>query len=438
MRRWLAVSSALVAVGCGASSQHADADATTVDAPEQEVEVGPPLTTVGSFDVVAHLTFTGPPVKGTVPESVRFSVTVDPERGLMFAGGGGTSQVVGMKASAGTFRPSAPVSVSVVSASTCRQGVTSVTFDSLALTVNGAAVTGEANGDAAFILGDTALTLPLTATLTGKPDATAPFLISPSGAITDPFQSFEVWPSEPLLEGATARIVGADGSVFGLAPRLSDGDVKLVTAFSKPDLVLPLSGGFQVAVDGLVDLAGHRGEGPLRFGGFAAPPLVDGTFEPGTDTGKGDAGAPIVCCGGLAIDGMGSAFVGPGTMIDHVAGGPRLYVRIARAAAATRVRFSYRIVSYSFPAQFAGTVALGSPGGPVERSAPFDPAMEPAIVSQSNPLLAASDVLEMSIPLSDSRAGELAVMIGGQPAAACGVGVDVGGVGLLVDDLRAE
>src|SRR5262249_20188391 len=148
---------------------------------------------------------------------------------------------------------------------------------------------------------------------------------------------------------ARARIVGTAGSSFDLLPSVVQGNVPIVIAFDKPDVVLPPGDGYSVAVDGLVDLAGNSGGSgtPPRLGSIDAGPLVpeDG-FE--SVTGPTFGGAGVVRSGPLLpIAGAQSLYVGDVSSPGHdlYLQGPQLLARLAMQPGDTKLRFTYRTVS---------------------------------------------------------------------------------------------
>jgi hypothetical protein len=374
----------------------------------------------------------------TLPDEVRLSVTIDREHAVMIAGGGGAAQVVPMTTKGGAFRAGGTIVVSIPCGGVFCDGVTGVNFEALALTPGASTLSGTGMGTADFVVGDLGSELPFTATLTGGDDVTAPFLIS-HGLVDNPFVPFELQVSEPLPETAKADLVDPDGNRIALEPVFGDGKVKIVTEFRKPDVVLPFVSGFTASVDGLVDFAGNSGAAgaPLRIVAFPAPPVIaaDG-FESATGT---VGGAAIVGAGSIpAISGTASAYFGMGAPTpDGVKAGTGLFVRIPRRATDSKVVFSYRVVASDFPTSFNGFIFAGSVGGSVAQAGPFPQVNDPVpLVTTATPIVAASPVLTMEIPLTDRVEGEVAVMIGEFPAV--GLLERAGREGLLVDDLRAE
>jgi hypothetical protein len=418
-RRLALAALALALAGCGASAQP---------------QPGPPAVGRASYDVVAPLSYRDTvSQKFSPPDTLRFSLTLDPEAGLAVVGGGGSSQLVHVATSDGrTFHTTEPARVSVVSGQPCGQGITAFDFDTLTLAV-GAALTGMAQGSAEAVVGDVVMNLSVTAMLTGTPDVTAPFPIAPGSPIDDPFAPFEVFASEPLAATATARLVGSGGESIDLVPQLATGAIPLVTGFAKPDVVLPLAAGFAVSAEGLVDLAGNRGatDTSLRIAAFPAAPLIP---EDGFESATGTVGGATVVS--TAITGTASAYVGASAPpINGTQAGAKLFVRLPRRASDTKVRFSYRVVAGAFPAAFFGSVYAGSVGGPVATTPPFPANGENPTALPGNAGVFGGDVHMMEVPLSDAVDGELVFLL--RPGTVtCGFGPT--GIGVLVDDLAVE
>jgi hypothetical protein len=107
-------------------------------------------------------------------------------------------------------------------------------------------------------------------------------------------------------------------------------------------------------------------------------------------------------------------------------------VRLPRQATDTKVRFSYRVVAAAFPTGFFGQVYAGAVDGPIGQSPAFPQVNEPKPITSN---IFAGDVQTGEIPLEDSVAGEVIVLI--QPfTVTCGFGPAP--TGLLIDDLRTE
>jgi hypothetical protein len=403
---------ALGLVACGAPRGHADAGA----------DAGAGLVSRRSFDIAARLTDPNPPA-GAQPmaDDFTFSATLDPELGLFFAGAAGFNQVVPMTIEGpGAFHVGEYVQISIRDTP---QTFRELQLDTLDLSATDAALmgTGTAQDGSLFVTGHAA-----SATLVGRPDVTPPFLTGTS--IEDPFSLFQLNPSEPLPETATARLVGSDGTVVPLVPMLRGDVVKIVDSFLKPDVVLPFAG-FQVELDGLVDFAGNHGSEALRLGSLEPPPLL---AADGFESATGTVGDASIVGGDAAIAGAFSAYLGTGApAIRGVEPGPRFYARLPRHAADTKVRLSYRLVAPSFPAQFPGGAFAGSVGGPAGPPVAFEAEMEGAAMPQTDALLGAVRTLEL--PLSGSVEGEVLVLVEG-PAAFLGPS----GTGLIIDDVHAE
>jgi hypothetical protein len=389
---------------------------------------GSPPGARGSYDVTASFTMVGRvPGDIVLPGSLAFSMTLDP-RGLMFVGGGGLSQVVGTTTDGRTYR--AVATVTVLPPQPAR-GSDSIDFNSLEVTPEGEGLVGTAVGALEIPNGNGLTPVALSATLTGGPDVTAPFLLAVGGIVDDPFAPVQVNPSEPIPVSATAALVGSDGTTIALDAQV---DGELITTFRKPNVVLPLAEGYVASTDGLVDLAGNAGVGgaPLRIVSLGNVPLItDGGFESATGT-VGEAS--IV---GVAFDGVASAFIGGAGVpsLGGVAPGPRLFVRLPRRATDSFASFSYQIVApntfHPFPRSFPGVFEVGSVGRPPSAQMSFPAFDEPTFISMpTEPMLLFGGVHTIKVPLVDSVDGELVVLI--KPTDT------VAPVGVLIDDLRLE
>jgi hypothetical protein len=394
-----------------------------------------------SFDVTAQLTpkmQTRPvPPGATLPPTSAFSLTLDADARLIIAGGGGTSQAVPVTTDDGrTFRGSKLIYVRNVGLG-CQSGISGFEYDSIEVTLDGAVLRGQADGKASFISGDVSFDLPFSAELEGTADATRPFLVAPDFTLSYPFDMLEAWASEPVPAGATARLVATDGSHVDLVPSFDPDDAELLKYFEKPRTVLHLGVSYELPSDGLVDFAGLAGEAdpPLRVGAIPTPPLVpeDG-FESAVGPYVGDAAVvrgamlpPIAGTTSVYVAGQGAP------MSDGVKFGKPLFVRLPRHAGDTKVRFSYRLVSLTYPLSFVTSVKAGSVDGPIAEAPPVAAITDGPPPAPGGPVI--GPVQEMELALADSVEGEVVVWI--QPlVVTCGFAPP--GTGMLIDDLRAE
>jgi hypothetical protein len=305
-------------------------------------------------------------------------------------------------------------------------------------------LTGSAGGTAEVVDGDVLSEIELTATLAGGPDLTPPSLIA-AGTVTSPFDTFALSASEPLPESATAHLVASDGSQLDLVPIFVDGAIKVISAFEKPPVVLHPGNGYAVAMGGLVDFAGHIAvdDAPLRVVMIPAAPLIaDDGFESAAAGPSIIGGASLVTAGSPVppIAGAESVYIGqPGApALGAVAPGTGLLVRVPRKATDTKLRFRYRVVwlSSGSPSGNGLNVYVGSADGPAAAGA------IPRVPSPQGmgalPSVEVSGFAVMEVPLADASASDLVVSIPGQVAPGCGLVGSKGGLGLLVDDLRAE
>jgi hypothetical protein len=329
----------------------------------QDVDGGaPPLTGVHSFDVVAGLGVGGSASSSDLPPTVRFTLVLDADANHAIVGAQGTAAVVPMGMN-GDKRTLATFSVGL--ASTQCSGASSIDFDSLSVTANGTSLTGTGAGNARVSCGDCEFMVPFSANIVGGPDVTPPLLF-PTSIPASPFQIFSLVASEPLLATSTAHLTGDDGTTIDLEPNIVAGDVPLVSGFSGPNVVLPTGVGLTISIDQLVDFAGLHGatDAPLRFVYFPPAPLLpDDGFE--TVTGTTFGGATVISDGPLPpISAARSVYFGgqSAPAPTGVTVGKELRVRLAVPPGATKLGFSYRLVSLTAGGGFTGTVNVGSVG----------------------------------------------------------------------------
>jgi hypothetical protein len=301
---------------------------------------------------------------------------------------------------------------------------------------------GTATGTVAVSCGDCFFNVPVTATLTGAPDVTAPSLLAGDGsAPSGPFDDFQVFTSEPLPATATASAVAGDGSRVALEPLLTKTEPPLVLGFAKPDVVLAPGQGYAIDEGGLVDFAANAGDAtaPLRLATFSAAPLVpqDG-FE--STTGQTGDGAVIVRAGPLApIAGGASVYLGNAgaPMPGGVPPGTTLLVRLARAPGTTKVTFTYREVMPGATTEFgyAGRVQVGSVGRAVATSGPLPQPKTGTTQTWGAATVSVSDLGTMDLALPADATDEVVFAI---TATTFDCGPFLTGAGLLVDDLRVE
>jgi len=419
-------------------------------------DAGSPVAARQSFDVVATI-YVGTLDVGDAgaPSTLQappFTLVLDPEAGHAFVGGG-TNVEVPLTTGASGDLDLGPFTVSVVATTISTQ----VAFTGAEVAASTAALSGTGSGPS-----PDCPKCPFLAQLTGVPDVTPPKLLG-FGAPANPFVSFGVGASEPLLPTAAARLVGEDGTAIDLVPAIVSGD--FVTGFDKPNVVLPTGVGLTLGVDQVVDFPGLHASSdpPLRFAYFPTPPLVpqDG-FESATGATLGGAdvvGASSSTDGGTApdagvggphpISGMRSVYVGgrcapspTGAMVDR-----SLFVRLAVPAGATKLEFSYQFVAFAglripgLPAA-SGTVRVGSVG-----KTPFLQelaSLNSDVLMSTDPWpdgrsLAVTGVGTEEVALPSDVTSEVLVQIDADSS--CGSsGGPVGNLpgGVLIDDLRVE
>ena len=418
---------ALALAGCGAKAAGGDGGAGE----------GGAFPALLSLDVTASLKTPMPPAPTlALPDTSTFSLTLDAANKVIVAGGSARP----VTTDARTFFSAS--SFDVARASPGCMGLDSIRYDRLDFTVTGTSLAGHATG-AAIFLGPVGGSVGFTADLTGGPDTTAPFLVLRSSVTPfDPFVNLTMATSEPLPQGARARLVGVDGSSFDMIPSVTDGVIPVVSGFDLPDVVLPPGTAYSVVADGLVDFAGNSGapDAPLRLGAVADAPLApeDG-FESVTSSTFGGAGvvrlsdlAPISGDQSLYVGGVGT----PGH--DIYMQGPELLVRLAMQPGDTKLRFTFRTVSAAFDARvFDGTVRVGSPGGKrSDRYVTFQAPPSSATVKFDDGTTVAiggDQMLEVSLPPDAHDVVVVAIAARDQ-----GCGAPSPAVGMIVDDMRLE
>jgi hypothetical protein len=428
---WLAP---LGVLGCGARGGVAG------DAGAEAPRVG-----LRAFDVVAAIS--SPRDAGIMgpqfPSTNRFTLGLDAPRLRLIVGANGTGSIVPVTTTDGkTFRTSAPFDVSTPPLGTC-SSATRLTYETLELTVTGTRLAGHATGAVQISCGDCLFTQAFVGTFSGGADETPPTLVAGAREA-----DFALMTSEPLPVGATARVVGSEGFGVALEPIYNGTDLpeteRLVLGFSKPPVVLGVGGGYVVELGGLVDFAGLRAAAgsTIRIGGFAPPPLVaaDG-FESATGTTVG--GAALVKKAGtvpelVPLAGAQSVYLGrPDALFATKLGaGPRLLVRLAVPAGATKVVYKARLVAHASQAGFGGSLWLGSVGKSFASDSAFGPVtLEGVTTFSDGSMLVLSEVQTHEVTLPSDVADEVVFEIA---AYETGCGLSPPSSGLLIDDLRVE
>jgi hypothetical protein len=396
-----------------------------------------------AFDVTAALAPAGPGASTQLPKVSTFTLVLDGDANRIIVGAMGTGTVVPVTATGpNKLMTTKPFSVNSAAPGAC-SGPSSVTFTSLQVTVSGASLSGAASGMATISCGDCAFQQPFTAVVSGMADVAAPFLVAAGVGGFDPFAQLTFVTSEPLPVTAKASLVAVGGGRVELEPNVEPGDVPVVTSFSKPDVILAFGEQYTVALDGLVDFAGHPGQAdaPLRLGDTPAPPLAaqDG-FE--SVTGKTFGNASVLSEPTVVIAGTRSLYLGGASApsLGGVAAGGSLAVRLAVQPTDTKIVFSARGVAMNSEVGFAGLVNVGSVGHKTPVSAgfigPFTnvPPTPVTVPGGTNSVfMSAPQPVELTLPPDHSDEVIVAIM---PTKITCGPSFQVNG--LIVDDLRAE
>jgi hypothetical protein len=422
----------LALAGCGVRKSTAG-DGGPPDAGESDA---PPLTSRRSFDVVATLRSASGRAF-LVPEMIKFTLVLDPTGAFAIGGGGGQAKAVPLLTTDGrTFHLGPSFDVGVTQPSLCSTAQ-HIEFDALDVTVDGDHLTGSATG---VVFEDVNEAPPsFEAKLAGERDTTPPFLVVPPGADTsDPLAPYELWTSEPLPASALARLVGGDGAVAGLVPEVIDTEIPIIASFARPTVTLPPGQTFEALFsDDVVDFAGNAaplGDALRLASAPAAPLLAPDGFESATDATL--SGAAILRDGpGIPIAGAASAYIGSasGPTPAGVSVTPKLVVRMSVPAGASKLTFSYRVLSLlSLPD--AGSVQLGSVGRAPGPSTPLPTPTTFQMVTWGSQPATETPVEPMTVPLPDDIGPEIVVVIRAPAGCKAGFGLP----GLLLDDLKID
>jgi len=394
-----------------------------------------------AFDVIAVLHADG---SVNLPPTNKFTLVLDVDARVAIAGGNGAGAVVPVETADGrTFVLAAPFIVRDSTPDPCG-APEDVHYEHVEVVIGAdGSLTGQATGVAYVSCGDCSFGVPFAAPLTGTADKTPPTLGLTGLAPATPFDAFGLAVSEPLPATATARLLADDGEAFDLLPQIREGDIPLVAAFLKPNVILRAGQGYVLTLDGLVDFAGlvDTAGPPLRFASFAAAPTVaeDG-FEAVTDSALG--GAMVMTDGVLpAIAGRTSLYIGgAGALGLDATNGRALMVRLARQAGDTKLRFSCRAVATAAQTPFYGTVRVGSEGGSVPSmgvAALGDPAGATEMVDVGGRPAFLTPIASFEVALPADSADVVLVSIT-PVGSVCRFPGTNPGTGLLIDDLRLE
>jgi hypothetical protein len=279
--------------------------------------------------------------------SHKFTVVVDADAGKLIAGADGGGTVSAFTQTSGELRSSGPFGFSGSSGS----GSWAISYNEMTLRRDANDhVAGTTRGTSWFNSYSTDVgggPVPVTATLDGALDTTAPLLtFVHDGADDDPFSSLTLLASEPLLPSARPVLIDGDGGEVPLALPTNSHD-EFVSSFYKPGTVLRHAQTYRVRLDGIADFSGLAPADSPSFTTRAAPPLV---AEDGFESAAGAiplGGEIITAARGPIITGERSFYVAPipSTGIPGVRSGfTRLAVRMTVSPGDTVIRFSYRLV----------------------------------------------------------------------------------------------
>jgi hypothetical protein len=396
----------------------------------------PALTEARSFVVEGTLTLSplgqvfGPVY---VPDRHDFTLRIDPAGPTLTIGQMGFVVEVPARSTDGlTFEATAPVRMPIYPPSACGS---SASYDKLTVTITDAGIEGRAEGRVEVIMGDVGNSYHAVSAMTGRPDRTGPTFAPTEGEV-DPLEPLVLQALEPLPTGTQGALVNGTEMV-ALDPLTSPGS-QLVVGFSKPLVALRYGARYELVVKPLVDLAGNTAPPPSPITTRAAPPLVpeDG-FESAPDL-MGDVrivGPETI----PPITGQRSALVSPPSYSGQ---GAPLLIRLARAPGDHVVRASVRLWSLYMGQSFSldARVRVAVPGGSMAdailpQHETLDMRQEVSGVVPTNTIwMGPVHTVEVTIP--DGAGPELIFKAGSAPLRGCGLIPP--GLGMLVDDVRAE
>jgi hypothetical protein len=430
-----------LAVGTGCSSSPAQTADAGPDGGGADADAGPDASDGGSSLTGVHgwlvtSTVTQQPGAGpaltTIPASHQFTVVLDAVKQQAIIGSvNGSSVVPFTLTDAGviqlrqlfdfTFNCDAEIAYSSVD---------------LTLGANGA-LTGTGSGTAVQITTDVGSTVDAQMALAGVPDTTPPKLVGDATTV-DPFYPLTLKASEPLAPGVHPQLVDASGT--GQPLSASAGETTAAFLFSLPGTLLRFGEAYHVTLAGITDFSGNlaRTADDFAFTTTAAPPLVpeDG-FESATGATLG--GAQILSgAGAPTIAGAQSLYIPPLASPGAAPSGwsPQLAVRLTLNPGDTVVRFSYELVSPSYPVRTVFMLAsvggqITSPPAPTYATTPTTTATLGGSTATIGPLSTAQ------LPLPPNAAGEIVLELV-VPGVTCPTVPAPSRAGFIMDDLRAE
>ncbi|HET6285037.1 MAG TPA: hypothetical protein VFH73_29030 [Polyangia bacterium] len=408
-----------------------------------EHDLGPDqrLTEARSFVIGGALTLTAAsaaPNFPNLPARQDFTLRIDPSGRFLVLGDKGFAVQVPVQTTDGiTFETTELLQMFVTVPTTCSA---TITYTRLSVTVGTGGVSGTAEGDMTFVMGDVLSTYKAKLAFTGAPDQVGPTLL---GVITDvdPLSGLYIPASEPLAATAVGRLI-AGGEVIDLESYVPTGS-GVVSGFETPRIALRYATTYQMTVAPWSDLAANPGGALPKVITLPAPPQVaeDG-FENETAT---VGGAAVVGANVLPpVAGQKSVAVVAGFLsgLPELANSRRFTARLAVGAADTKVRVAFRrFGSVPQAINYGLVMQIAVPGGAiVAAQLPQSEMLSteyplPSAVRNERIWLGDVQTIELLVP---PGAGSEIVFDAFHAGWGGGCGMPLPGVGILIDDLRAE
>jgi hypothetical protein len=374
---------------------------------------------------------------GTFPSAHVFTMVVNGDRRSAIIGAAGEGSVQALESLAGGVLR-VPLSVRFTLPASCAGSSVTYSDFRFAIDANGG-LTGTGQGQVVVVSGDVASGAAATMVLTGVPDAEPPRLTI-AGDATDPFASFTVVSSEPLVPSGSIVLRAASGETT----ELSTGGIPgtLITLFQKPAQVLRYATEYSLVTDAVADFAGNAATGPgsLTFTTRALPPLAaeDG-FEGVATTTFG--GVPVLSgAGAPTITGATSLYIAPVSSFDTTQ--PPLAVRLQLTAGDTVIRFNFRTVTpggasgpgFTYGVGFAVGTEGGTFTGP---TLPGDPNTTRTAATIGGVQVSLGPILTAAFSVPTDATTEVVLQRTHNRFAGCGL-PQPSIAGIIIDDLRVE
>jgi hypothetical protein len=402
-----------------------------------------PITAVGSFEVIATLTFPADTGVDGLPRSeglvLRLDQASDGSILSVWGGSGGSNHNTLQRTDA--TRLALPYAVDIGVAPRVDFSIEeSLVLESAELTLidgdgDGVpdAVQGSGTCSYSYFIPDVEERVSCAFTLQGNPDITPPELVITSDAANhDVLALLSIGASEPL-DPATKAVLRYGDTRIEMAAFPED--APYVQYFSTAE-ILPFATELRIELD----------PPPQDLGGLAVQnlPLAVNTMpDPGIfgeDGFEGEVAA--VLDGAEIVTGVGEIAAIAGTRALLVESGDRAVLRVPLTGGETHVRFQYRMLAES--TEYSGcsslTVRAGFPGLPPYQNASSHRLSRPEVFDQptSHEVWgAAGPIVEQEITVLDGTTGEVILRFFDDPSFGT-YGPQCPPTALLIDELRAE